>query len=69
MRDLTESEKWQIFGAPMAGTSFTKLAELFAFMRATISRTMTEFKQHGKPLATEAIPAGLRNLQTETNVH
>ena len=30
----------------MAGTSVTKTAELFGFSRATISRTMTEFKMH-----------------------
>ena len=48
MRDLTEFEKWQIVGAPKAGSSVTKTIELLDFSRATISRTMTEFKKHGK---------------------
>ena len=32
----------------MAGASVTKTAELPGFSRATITRTMTEFKKHGK---------------------
>ena len=48
MRDLTDFEKEQIVGAPMAGASITKTAELLGFSRATISRTMSEFKKHGK---------------------
>ena len=48
MGDQTEFEKEQIVGARMAGASVTKAAELFGFRRATISRTKTEFKKHGK---------------------
>ena len=51
MRDPTEFEKWKIVGARMAGASVTKTAELLSFSRATISRTMTEFKKHGKTLS------------------
>ena len=47
MRNLTEFEKGQIVGAPMAGTSVTITAELLGFSRAAISRTMTKFKKHG----------------------
>ena len=48
MRDLTEFEKGQIVGALMAVASITKTAKLLGFSRATISKTMTEFKKHGK---------------------
>ena len=50
MRDPTEFEKWQIVGARMAGASVTKTAELLGFLRATLSRTMTEYKKHGQNL-------------------
>ena len=48
MRDLTEFEKWQIVEARMTGPSVTKTTELLGFSRATMSRTMTEFKKHRK---------------------
>ena len=50
MRDPTEFEKWKIVGARMAGASVTKTAELLGFLRATLSRTMTEYKKHGQNL-------------------
>ena len=48
MRDLTDFEKGQIVGAPMAGASITKAAELLSFSRAIISRTMSEFEKQSK---------------------
>lgn len=48
MRDLTDFEKGQIVGARMTGASITKVAEVFGFSRATISRTMTQFEKQGK---------------------
>ena len=48
MLDLTEFEKEQIVGACKAGASVTKTAEMLGFSKATISRTMTEFKKHEK---------------------
>ena len=50
MHNLTELEKVQIVGAPMAGSSVTKTAELLVFSRATMSRTVTEFKKLKKSL-------------------
>ena len=57
MRDLTEFEKGQIVGARITGATVTKTAELLGLSRVTISMTMTEFKKHRKPSATEVIPA------------
>ena len=48
MHDLTELEKGQIVGARIVGASVTKTADVLGFSRAIISRTMTEFKKHGK---------------------
>ena len=48
MCDLTDFEKGQIVGAHMAGASITKTTELLGFLRATISRMMTQFQKHGK---------------------
>ena len=48
MHDLNDFENRQIVGAPMAGASITKAAELLSFSRANISRTMSEFEKHGK---------------------
>ena len=50
MRDVTEFVNGQIVGARMAGALVTETAELLGFLRAAISRTMTEFKKHGKTL-------------------
>ena len=48
MRDLTDFEKGQIVGACMAGASIIKTTELLGFLRATISRMMTQFEKHEK---------------------
>ena len=48
MCDPTEFEKDKIVRACMAGASVTRTAELLGFSRATISRTITEFKKQGK---------------------
>ena len=49
MRDLSKFGKEQIVVARMAGASVTNTAELLGVSsRATISRTMTEYKKHGK---------------------
>ena len=48
MRDLTEFEKLQAVGTRIAEASVTKTAELLGFSRATISRTITDFKKHGQ---------------------
>ena len=68
MSDITEFKKRQIVGARMAGASVTKIAELLGFSRAP-TKTMAEFKKHGRPPATRVIPAGLSNLPTEIDVY
>ena len=48
LSDLTEFEKRQIVEALIAGSFVVRTADLHGFSRSTISRTMTEFKKHGK---------------------
>ena len=70
MRELTEFQKVQIVGANMAEASVTKAAELLGFSRATILRTMTEFKNQGKPSSKRSNSCQTyTNLPTEIDVH
>ena len=48
MRDITEFVKWQIVGALLPGASVTETSKLLGYSWSTVSRTMTEFKKHGK---------------------
>ena len=62
MCNLNEFEKWQIVGARMTGASVTKTAELIGFSRATMLRTITEFKKWKNLQQPVCLP-------TETYVH
>jgi hypothetical protein len=54
MGDLSDFERGQIVGARLAGASVIKTATLLAVSRATVSKIMLAYTNHGKTtLATE----------------
>jgi IS30 family transposase len=48
MRDLSDFERGQIIGARLAGTSVTETATLLGVWRATVSKVMSAYTNHGK---------------------
>ena len=48
MADLFDLKRGQIVGAPMAGASITKTAELFGVANSTVLKVMTAFEKEGK---------------------
>jgi transposase len=48
MRGLSEFERGQIVGARLAGASVTETATLLCVSRATVSKIMLAYTNHGK---------------------
>jgi hypothetical protein len=48
MGDLSDFERGQIVGARLAGASVTKTATALALSRATVSKVLPTFTNHGK---------------------
>jgi transposase len=48
MGDLSNFQRGQTVGAHLAGTSVTKTATLFSVSRATVSKVMRAYTNHGK---------------------
>jgi transposase len=48
MEDLSDFEGGQIVGARLAGASVTKTATLFGASRATVSKVVSAYTNHGK---------------------
>jgi predicted transcriptional regulator len=49
MGSLSDFERGQIVGACLAGASVTKTATLLGISRATVSKVMSAYANHGKP--------------------
>jgi hypothetical protein len=50
---LSDFERGQIVGARLAGTSVTKTATLLGALRATVSKVMSTYTNHGKTTSAE----------------
>jgi predicted transcriptional regulator len=48
MRDLSDFERGQIAGAQLAGASVIKTATLLGVSRATVSKIISAYTNHGK---------------------
>jgi transposase len=48
MEDLSDFERQKIVGARLAGASVTKTAALLGVLRATASKVMSAYTNHGK---------------------
>ena len=64
-----ELKKEYFVGVCMARASISKVAELFVFLIAPISRTMTEFYIQKKLQATIKIQDRLKNLLTGNDMY
>jgi hypothetical protein len=51
MGDLSDFERGQIIGARLAGASVTKTATLLGLLRATVSKVMSAYMNHGKTIS------------------
>jgi predicted transcriptional regulator len=51
MRDLSDFERGQIIGARLAGKSVTQTAALLGASRATVSKVMSAYTNHGKTIS------------------
>jgi hypothetical protein len=51
MGDLSDFERGQIVGVRLAGASVMKTAILLGVLRATVSKVMLTYKNHGKTSA------------------
>jgi hypothetical protein len=58
MGELSDSERWQIVSARLAGASVTKTATLFGVSRATVSEVMLAYTNHGKPTSAKRNSGG-----------
>jgi transposase len=64
MRDLFDFERGQIFDAHLAGVSVTKTATLLSVSRATISKVMSAYTNHGKTTSAKRY-SGRKSTLTE----
>jgi predicted transcriptional regulator len=48
MGDLSDFERGQIIGAHLAGASVTKTATLLGVLRATVSKVISAYTNHGE---------------------
>ena len=48
MADLSDFKRGQIIGAPMAGASVTKTAEIFGVAKSSVLKVMTTIEKEGK---------------------
>jgi predicted transcriptional regulator len=51
MGDLSNIERGQIVGVHLAGVSVTKTATLLGVPRATVSKVMSAYTNHGKTIS------------------
>jgi predicted transcriptional regulator len=57
MGDLSDFERGQMVGACLAGASVTKTATLSGVSRATVSKAMSAYTNHGKTTSATRIRA------------
>jgi transposase len=64
MGDLLDFERGQTVGAHVAGTSMTKTATLLSISRATVSKVMLAYTNHGKTTSVKG-NSGRKSTLTE----
>jgi transposase len=64
MGDLSDFERGQIVGARLAGASVIKVATLLGVSRATVSKVMWAYTNHGKTTSTKR-NSGRKSTMTE----
>jgi Mn-dependent DtxR family transcriptional regulator len=74
MRGLFDFQRGQIVGARLAGASVAKTATLLGVLRATVSKVMSAYTNHGKATAAKRRKSTLterdrRTLRTVTKNH
>jgi IS30 family transposase len=71
MGDLSNFERGQIVGVHLAGSSVSKTATLLGVLRATVSKAMSAYMNHGKTMLrctndVTTIKLDMRQLETQT---
>jgi predicted transcriptional regulator len=69
MGDLSDFERGQIVCARFAGASVTKTATLLGVSRATISKVMSAYTNHGKTTSAKRNSGQISILTKEIIVH
>jgi transposase len=68
MRDLSDLDRGQITGVCLAGASMTKTATLLDVSRATVSKVITAYMNHGRPTSAKR-NSGRKSTLTERDCH
>jgi transposase len=68
MGDLSDFERGQIVGARLAGASMTKTATSLDVSRATVSKVMLAYTNHGKTTSAK-MNSGRKSTLTERVIH
>jgi transposase len=64
MEELSDFERGQTVGARLAGASVTKTATLLGVLRATLSKVMSAYMNHGKTISAKR-NSGRKSALTE----
>jgi transposase len=68
-RDLSDCERGQIVGARLAGASMIKTATLLGVSKATVSKVMLAYTNHGKTATTKRNTGRNQHWQKEIVIH